>query len=75
MKKKNRLKVSVASDIIRDRMTVEIHENDRILVEGVISEERTVIFRSAPRPSEFEIEEVREVFEEFLAKMDLIENT
>ena len=68
------LKVSIASDVIEDRMTVEIHDSDRLIVEGIVADDKKVVFRAAQLETEYDFENVRKVFLEFIEKMTVTEN-
>ena len=70
----NRLQVSIASDIIADCMSVELHSRDRVIVKGVITDRKLVLFPDFSTDESFTFDEVCEVFKEFISKMEAVEN-
>ena len=70
----NRLQVSIASDIIADCMSVELHSRDRVIVKGVITDRKLVLFPDFSTDEFFTFDEVCEVFKEFISKMEAVEN-
>lgn len=71
---KDRLKVSIGSDIVNDCMHIVVHLCDKPIIEGVIKDRKEVTFPNFSTQDSFSLDEVREIFEEFLEKMETTEN-
>jgi hypothetical protein len=69
-----RLVVSIASDIVNDSMSVELHVRDRPIIVGLIKDDKRVIFPGFSDTQSFSFEEVRTALAEFVQKMETTEN-
>lgn len=68
------LKVSIASDIIDDSMSVELHLNDRPIIKAIIKDNKNVVFPGISTEEVFSFDDVRELLKEFIEKMESTEN-
>lgn len=73
MEKRN-LGVLIASDIVNDQMTVEIHDNDIPLIVGTIKDDKTVVFRPPKEMKTYAFEEVKIAMLIFIKRMEETEN-
>ena len=74
MLQKNKIRVSVASDVVDDLMNIIVHENDVPLLVGTIKDKRTVVFRSPNDLKEYDFDIVKKILLEFIELMENIEN-
>lgn len=74
MMPKNKLSVSVGSDVINDQMTVFIHDNDIPLIIGTIKDDKTVVFRPPKEMKMYTFDEVKTVMLKFIKRMEEMKN-
>ena len=69
-----KLEVSIASDIVNDSMSVEVHLNDHPIIVGLIKDDKRVVFPGFSDTLSFTFEEVRAALGEFIEKMESTQN-